>query len=403
MHVSNHGMLLHCQPDEHINLFSKGDSVDIHLTVQHNGEQKKMTIPAHVRHLTENTIDVEFQLPDPVLLDLIESYRTSDTHTLDVVIGNAQTGHDQPEIIPLPGSQLPAKGARTSTGSTGESPESSRRYLAVLALLLGLASIPAGIYLYTNGLKHRLNELEAIAFARNNEISDMQNKLFSASLLEGRYASLDARISAQGAAIASLEQQLQRFSAGNPTPAVMQNTPRASAPKTTPLDNAPETTTALPAAAIDTVTSPELQEPGTTIGPDVISSDTSGQVTGPISRTAPTGQPVEHAIKKATKPIEPVNQGTPVKEPGPWVINLMSSRDRQYLEKIARQAQAKSILTELNSTKVKGRVYWRLQVTGFDSLADAKSRAREIRQSLGIEEVWFLKRKPAKQGQEPGS
>ena len=73
----------------------------------------------------------------------------------------------------------------------------------------------------------------------------------------------------------------------------------------------------------------------------------------------------------------------------------MSSIDRDYLQQVARRAQAADIETELTSALVKGRQYWRLQVTGFRSLAAAKARASEIQQSLHIKDVWFLKRKPA--------
>ena len=104
MHVSSHGMLLHCEPDGRPRTFSDGDSVDIHLTVQHDGEQKKLTIPSHVRHVADNSLDVEFHHPDPVLLDLIESYRVSDSHTLEAEVGDASVDDAGPEIIPLPGS-----------------------------------------------------------------------------------------------------------------------------------------------------------------------------------------------------------------------------------------------------------------------------------------------------------
>ena len=392
MHISNHGMLLYCRPDERLHAFGKGDPVDVHLRVQHNGEQKKMTIPSYVRHMAENTIDVEFQHPDPVLLDLIESYRTSDSHTLDVVISNAQAGHEQPEIIPLPGSHLPAREARKSSVSPAGTPKSSRRYFPALAMLLGLASMLAGVYYYTNTLQNRISQLEALAFTKDGEFADMQNKLFSASLLEGRYASLDARISAQGDAIASLQQQLQRYFTGTPVASV-DNISQTTGPAAVEVDSALQTDAA-PAAAMDTNTPPVLSVTAGAADPAEVSGETAGQVTGPISRTGASSQPVEQEIQKETKAIEPLNAETTIISSGPWIINLMSSRDRQYLENIARRAQARNIPTELNSTNVKGKVYWRLQVTGFDSLAAAKSRAREIRQSLGLGEVWFLKRKP---------
>ena len=79
---------------------------------------------------------------------------------------------------------------------------------------------------------------------------------------------------------------------------------------------------------------------------------------------------------------------------GPWAINLMSSRDKGYIEKAARKAESRGITTIIVGTRVKGKEYWRLQVPGFASLGQAKTHAGDIKTALGIKEVWFLKRKP---------
>ena len=73
--VSQQGMLLQCEPDGRLLTFSKGDKVEIHLTVQYAGEKKSLTIPSSVRHVNEAYIYVEFQHPDLKLVELIESYR----------------------------------------------------------------------------------------------------------------------------------------------------------------------------------------------------------------------------------------------------------------------------------------------------------------------------------------
>lgn len=80
----------------------------------------------------------------------------------------------------------------------------------------------------------------------------------------------------------------------------------------------------------------------------------------------------------------------------------MSSIDRRDLERIARRAESADIPTLLTSADIKGRQYWRLQVTGFKSLAKAKARAPAIQQALGIREVWFLKRKPGLSANDAG-
>ena len=68
VNVSQYGMLLYCEADGRLSTFNDGDNVDIHLTVQHAGKQKKLTIPSYVRHVADNSVDVEFHQPDPILI-----------------------------------------------------------------------------------------------------------------------------------------------------------------------------------------------------------------------------------------------------------------------------------------------------------------------------------------------
>jgi hypothetical protein len=406
MHVSSHGMLLHCEPDGRPRTFSNGDSVDIHLTVQHNGEQKKLTIPSHVRHAAENSLDVEFHHPDPVLLDLIESYRTSDTHKLEATIGDVHTGDAQPEVIPIPGSQLSGKGTRDALASPDSAPRGNRRKHLGLIVLLGLACVLAVVYFYTSGLHHRVSTLETLADRRANELADMQNKLFSASLLEGKYASLDARISALGNAIATIERRVHMQIAGTTTTAPEQTQQQEEPPPAiaaiSPPSSSPENT----GAASGSIVRP-AEATKQTIASGSLATRTTRQQALPDSRPAKAAEDVtqEDATDEVAMTAKPATTDTlalATKAPGgPWVINLLSSRDKQDLVHITRQAQSHGIQTELNNARVKGKNYWRLQVPGFNTLAEAKTRAEEIKQTLGLNDVWFLKRKPGSRAHTP--
>ena len=417
MHVSSHGMLLHCEPEDQPRTYNDGDSVDIHLTVQHNDEQKKLTIPSYVRHASDNSLDVEFHHPDPVLLDLIESYRTSSAHKLEATIGEVHAEDASPDVIPLPGhrslddvnyDEYQLDTDKSSSGS------GKRLWFGLGSIaLLGLVVTLAANYLYTSNLHTRVSALAQLVEHRGDELAEMQNRIFSASLLEGKYASLDARVTALGNALAGLDQRVHgkpaSTLAGNPqiarqddepAPLVADESPRQPKPAEVP---AGATVSQKPAnGAIGLVNRSSGTPPAQTVETEAPEPDTveAMQATGQAMETAetetatedkPTGEPDQQPPSTATDRDE--NKTASPTPTGPWVINLMSSVDRQYLTDLARRAQASGIQTELNSAMVSGKRYWRLQVTGFASLAQAKVRANEIRQTLGIGEVWFLKRK----------
>jgi hypothetical protein len=78
---------------------------------------------------------------------------------------------------------------------------------------------------------------------------------------------------------------------------------------------------------------------------------------------------------------------------GPWVINILSSPSKAYVEKMRATATARGFDTIIASAKVKGKQYWRLQVPGFESMSAAKRAAEPVKASLKIQDVWIFKRK----------
>jgi hypothetical protein len=55
-------------------------------------------------------------------------------------------------------------------------------------------------------------------------------------------------------------------------------------------------------------------------------------------------------------------------------------------------AQSKGIAVVLTSANVKGKQYWRLQIPGFTSMAEAKKAAEPVKEKLKIQDVWIYKR-----------
>jgi hypothetical protein len=76
----------------------------------------------------------------------------------------------------------------------------------------------------------------------------------------------------------------------------------------------------------------------------------------------------------------------------PWTINLISSPDIAYAESFSDTAQSRGISTELQEVSVKGTPYWRVQVTGFSTQREAKTAADNVKDKLGLTDVWIMQR-----------
>lgn len=123
---------------------------------------------------------------------------------------------------------------------------------------------------------------------------------------------------------------------------------------------------------------------------------TAGKPDTPTKAAPPTGTPQPQAKRatitrpSATATSEAITTKTPA---GPWIINLMSSPSKAYVEKMHATASAGGIDTVIASAEVKGKQYWRLQIPGFDSMSAAKRAAEPVKKSLKIQDVWIFKRK----------
>jgi len=77
---------------------------------------------------------------------------------------------------------------------------------------------------------------------------------------------------------------------------------------------------------------------------------------------------------------------------GTWVINLASLPNKAAADRFAESAQSKGIQTEQTRVSVKGREYWRIQLTNFPTAKEAKSYAGSVKEKLGLKEIWISRR-----------
>lgn len=444
--ISQQGMLLQCEPDGRLLTFSKGDKVDIHLTVQYAGEKKSLTIPSRVRHVNEAYIYVEFQHPDLKLVELIESYLASEAYELEASVGHEDVGPTVARVTAITDT-APAP-QKTPQNMQDQKGKHRLFYYGLLALILAICIITGG-YLYTASVDGRLGMLEDITERQTAELAAMREQVFSSTLQEGRYASLNARMTALTDAFGSLENKLtqlisQRF-AGTPAssndshilitsltgPGTAPPKDKASEPavsaeqedtltaeleayfrgSTQPAaaqsaDKAPEPAGSAEqeAAELDanfrSTAQPAAEEAamGETaiLQPVVTSADPAAQPAAEIG-TATTEEPAIEttasqvpATSLEPQVVAPPKVATPDKQ-GPWVINLMSSTARGYVEQHAARAHSRNVAVEVNSAEVKGRTYWRMQITGFSSARAARAEAAAVKEKLGITDVWIFR------------
>jgi len=420
LNVSPQGMMLQCEPDGRLLTFRDADLVDVHLTVQHGGGRKKFAIPSIVNRVDIKSIDVVFQHPNSELLKLIEAYRTSDAHMMEasIALSPPETGS---KVSALPNARVNA--TSVDTKETGGGQESRGILYPVLATLVLSVCIAAGAYLYTSGIDSRLGVLETITINQTNELAEIRSRIFSSSLQEGRYASLNARLQALTDAFGTLESKLDTVIAGKQPETAPVAGPGTTAGtiaagrSETPISISPESPASNTTTANTTLSS-QLTEandgsapvPATTAGsqepePQTLTVKPDPAIAAAPERTAAhqankTGQPgtTSHGSASGEAESETGNGSdkavvTASSGSGPWIINLLSSRKKLDIDRLAEIAATHGIPVVQNRAIVKGKEYWRLQVTGFENAAEAKNYAIPVKKQLGIKDVWIFQQK----------
>ncbi len=136
-------------------------------------------------------IDVEFHKPDPVLVDLIESYRVSEQHKLEASLGRL----DRRVISSRATVNTNSEKLSGQTAKHAQKQNNRPFYTVILATVFAVCVITGG-YVYTASIDSRISTLETLSKRQSTELVDIQSRVFSASLQEGRYASLNARMTA---------------------------------------------------------------------------------------------------------------------------------------------------------------------------------------------------------------
>ena len=359
--VSQRGMLLHWGAGKRMPSFSEGDTVEIHLSLRRQSDRRQsLSIPAVVRRVNEDSIGVEFPHLMPELVELIASCGISETDELkasiaqrpaapaDARLRNPGAGSDGPGVTPA------GQGYR-SLQDQGH----KRLHWGPLLLVLAVG-ILSGAYVLRLG--DRLSALEAAASGHAREIAAMQERLAEHSKLQKKLAYLTARVQRLDHTLAAHEQRL-------------------------------------------IWAAPAQQTPGPDVDSAVVAT-TLARSPGPDARAVVNADREAHSSVHAEQPAEALAPDIPTgetrapaaDETGPWVINLLSSPNKAAVDRFAGQARLHDIAVEQHRVTVKGRQFWRVQVTGFATAKEARSYGELTQKKLGLKDVWIFKR-PTSDGQ----
>jgi len=352
--VSNQGLLLQCDADGRIQTFRDGDHVDIHLLFQRPDGTKYLTISATVRHVDEDCIGVEFCQPDMELIRLIESYRTDETQSIEATISHSVTvpGTDRPATVV----RHPATGATASAerGKATEDVNGRRFYYFGLLLLVVAVSIITADYLRAFGLGSRVAALESLVGAHDTELARFQSRLLADDAAGDVADQYRAPVKSGGSvstpesdvsAVALLQENTLATSTTTETAGLSETGESAGSPSAG-LSSEEETTTAM------------IVEPTGLPGQDVAAVYVDSQDAG---------------------------------KRGPWVINLLSSPRKSDADRFADNARKQGIPVEQDTIRLKGREFFRVQLTGFLTQKQAEESARPVKDKLGLKNVWIFK------------
>ncbi|MEA2079513.1 MAG: SPOR domain-containing protein, partial [Pseudomonadota bacterium] len=237
-------------------------------------------------------------------------------------------------------------------------------FLGLIALVL-TGCIIIFAYMSISGINNRLIKLESLASQHTGELAEVRTWAFPASMLEGKFKTLNTRMQALANAFTALEDKLT---------AVMSQQQAV----TTAAMVAMETRSGVQAGTgkSSAVTGKEPAVHTENSGPVENAGEAAGMDEVELASVA-ISEPV---VKDTQQAVSAKREVPGARDAGPWVINLLSSRRKIDTERLAIKAQSQDIPVEQTRAMVKGKAYWRLQVTGFSTLNEAKSHAGAIKE-----------------------
>lgn len=277
------------------------------------------------------------------------------------------------------------------------------KYLELFFFALVLSLI-IGVDLSIFSINKRLNALEG-------ELVEVKDWAFPASLLESKYTALNTRVRALNQALNGLDAKLTSV-ASQPAVIAAESDEAIPFTKANIPTEAPAAGIMKPSAGIES-DADGLAEITAELAGIFTQSEEKGTSAAMQNQSVPSGLmddatvalPSVEEIPIEASREEPASSATPappatatdanppgggVKE-GRWVINLLSDPNVVLAGRFADRARDRGVPVEQNRSEVNGRMFWRVQITGFETAREARTHAVEIKKKLDLQDVWIFK------------
>jgi hypothetical protein len=299
----------------------------------------------------ENCIGVEFCQPDMELIRLIESYRIDETQSLEATISHS-------EKVPGPATVVrhPASGATASAerGKSTEDVNGRRFYYFGLLLLVVAVSIITADYLRAFDLGSRVAVLESLVGAHDAELARFQSRLLADDAAGDVTDQYRAPVKS-GGSVSTPESDVSAVALLQENALATSTTTEAAGPSDA---GEPAGSPSAGLSSEEETTAAMIVEPAGLPGQDIAAVYVDSQDAG---------------------------------KRGPWVINLLSSPKKSDADQFADNARRQGIPVEQGTIRLKGREFFRVQLTGFLTEKQAEESARPVKDKLGLKDVWIFK------------
>jgi len=282
----------------------------------------------------------------------------------------------------------PASGATASAerGKSTEDVNGRRFYYFGLLLLVVAVSIITADYLRAFGLGSRVAALESLVGAHDSELARFQSRLLADDTAGDVTDQYRAPVSSDGSvstpesdvsAVALLQENALATSSTTETAGLSETGESAGSPSAGLSSEEEETTAAM------IVEPAGLSETWESAGPPSAGLSSEEETTAAMI-VEPAGLPGQDV---ATEYVDTQDAG----KRGPWVINLLSSPRKSDADRFADNARKQGIPVEQGTIRLKGREFYRVQLTGFLTQKQAEESARPVKDKLGLKDVWIFK------------
>jgi hypothetical protein len=340
INLSQQGALLQCERNGRPLAVSVGEAVEVHFTLRcRTDDHRRLRLRATVGRVTEQHVGIEFEHPAPELMRAFEAYGGDDIRQAEL---------DQlPQVTAIRNTV----GYYTTEGAGGGEfamggPDLKLRYLGLSLLAFAMIAL-TGAYISYVKVDARFSRLERAVAAHARTHGESADQGTTLALLETQMDQLKGRMD-------QLEDKARE-------------------------NHIPDTLSAVPPGGAMTGPAETGVAPSNSTG----SQEEEGALRAPV---APGVEKVVRQPEMRSGMVKP-----DIDRRGPWVINLLSSRNQDAVNRFSANARAKDIPVTQTMAQVKGTQYWRAQLTGFATADEAKSYAETVKSQLGLKEVWIFR------------